>query len=394
MAEERPISASEIYDSIVGGEGTARLGEAVQAASRLRQLLESSIEELGSLAKRTHEGWQGDAGGLAANQAWLLGMTCGSDRHDVDRAAEAIVAQIDAFASVHRRVLPVPPEPPPITTQGLAAYLAGGSDYRADLAAYRASAENNVRAFAQYHEASIVNGASIPTELTPLTVPTTEVVRTDTSTLPAETSSATTEPAIADTSAPHPAREAHDDTPQVSNPVPPEATSDYTRPAASSDGAADSGSTATRVTPARTAGEHSPMSTPAAAAQYPANGKGDASLGNTEPPRGTNDRLADGADKREPVSGWRGNSREVPANPRGGLKGALARPDGRPAAGSQPGGSRGPAGVPLGATGARRGEEDKERKRPAYLLDPDPDETFAGPRERAVPPVVGEHQER
>jgi hypothetical protein len=44
--------------------------------------------------------------------------------------------------------------------------------------------------------------------------------------------------------------------------------------------------------------------------------------------------------------------------------------------------------VPPGARG--KGDEDSEHETPDYLVDPDPDDTFAGDLPRTAPPVIGE----
>lgn len=65
---------------------------------------------------------------------------------------------------------------------------------------------------------------------------------------------------------------------------------------------------------------------------------------------------------------------------------------GRGAAGAAGSAGRGGAnGMPMAPGAARgKGEEDKEKKAPAYLQNPDPDETFGGYTEKPMPPVIGE----
>ncbi|EHR48878.1 hypothetical protein SacmaDRAFT_0577 [Saccharomonospora marina XMU15] len=402
MAEERPISASEIYESIVGGEGIGRLAEAIHAVARLRQFLESSAEQLGAIARQTHEGWQGGAGGLAANQAWLLGMVCGADNHDISRAVEAVTAQIDAFVAVHQSVVPVPPEPPPITADGLTAYLEGGLHYAADLASYRVAAENNVRAFAQYHEASVANGASIPTELAPLPVSTAEIERTD---LPAvapgrlvgaaePTTGPVTEPAATGTATP-----SVPDMPPGTRPV---SSPDTTEPAHGATASAAGDRPVSRHPSMATTVTANPPSVEGSAAppaRHPARtGRGE--------DRGSPGKGKDGAvrrdhglvgrtDGRGPASGRHGSgSPGGQARPPAGPAGQISTSGANRAGGGGVAGHRGVSGVPLGAAGRRQAEEEREHNRPAYLREPDPDETFAGPHERTAPPVLGERPER
>jgi hypothetical protein len=49
-------------------------------------------------------------------------------------------------------------------------------------------------------------------------------------------------------------------------------------------------------------------------------------------------------------------------------------------------------GAPAGGRGGK--DEDKEKKTPAYLQNPDPDATFGGFTEKPMPPVIGENRTR
>jgi hypothetical protein len=53
-------------------------------------------------------------------------------------------------------------------------------------------------------------------------------------------------------------------------------------------------------------------------------------------------------------------------------------------------GSRGTNVAPMGTPVGGRKDEDREKKRAAYLQNPDPDETFGGFTEKPMPPVIGE----
>ncbi|NIJ14326.1 hypothetical protein FHU38_004670 [Saccharomonospora amisosensis] len=404
MAAELQLSASQIYEQITGGAGTDKLAEAQRAAGELRRKLSEYTNELTALAEQVNEAWHGTTGRLAENAALLLAVRSGRDSEELRRAAVALLQQIDAFDTVRRGVVPVPPEPPRISTDGLAAYLSGHASYFEELAAYRMATQNNIRAFAAYHEASVANGNAMPTTVSLAMVPGANIERA------AFTPSAITERNAGDA-------QGAQDTENTDNAD--------TRTALTS--RSESGTSPRRSGESPTRETGTPMDgqfpeTPDGAAASPANQHGPvrvaaspttvavdssstvrlphasetASVESARPtPRGNGDSGGAGFNElvgRGPDAPHR---TPPPPGPRGGLRGASpAQPNGMPPAGGQPGGNRGATGVPLGAASPRRGEDDRERKRPAYLLEPDPDETFAGPHERTVPPVVGDRPER
>lgn len=114
-----PLSATEIYEQVHAGPGTSRLSGAQQAAVELRDQLEDCSDEVRALTTRMREGWQGEASSAAAGAATPL---ADASRHDAELLAvadRAIGDQISAFDNVRNTVVPVPPDPPEMTSQDM-----------------------------------------------------------------------------------------------------------------------------------------------------------------------------------------------------------------------------------------------------------------------------------
>ncbi|EID53941.1 hypothetical protein [Saccharomonospora xinjiangensis] len=414
MVAERPLTAAEIYEQVTGGNGPGRLSTAAEATARLRRALADLAADVRGAAGQADRGWEGEAGRRAALLAMPLALASETDEallRDVDRT---LSDQITAFAGTRDSVVPVPPQPPAPTKEDLVRDLLGGDSYRTKLDAYERDAATNVAAFRSYHQASTVNSGAIPARYAPLSADAAEITLSDAnettgvSVAQTRTSGQTSSPGLftvepASTpasSAPTYASERNTDiprTPKGTTEPEPESTHAAAHtpppPAPSEHHSGPSGPPGRHtVSPTPTGIE--PTGRLAAQGRGPGSGQRDTpGAGGPASRSNRQTNLPPNAHGRTPAA----PPGQQPLPGRGSGAGTAERPGGDVARGGTPptaGGAgstsartaAGPA--PVGTAG-RGGGDDKDRRRPGYLREPDPEDTFSDPLPKTPPPVIG-----
>ncbi|ONF66197.1 hypothetical protein [Amycolatopsis keratiniphila] len=429
-----PLTATQIYEQITGGEGTGSLARAQESAYTLASKHSERLQRITALAQKTASGWQGGASEAAIAATRPLVDAAADDAMHVTIAQNAMTSQTDAFGTTKNSVKPVPPEQPAPTAEDVKALMGGGGTfgYWDRVKAYQADSQHNIDTFASYHSASTANGDELPAQYAQLTDPGGSVTLDE---------GGGGKPAVKGFGDGSDGREHGTGEPYrgPSGPSGPSTPSGPSGPSAPAPGGAqgggpqpgqgpqpsqylgtqhpghqlpDDGTRANSYTPPQT----TPVVPPAANLDFGPTGKPNPAY-NTPgafPPGygpGTSGPGVYGPGGRPPgVPGTTGG----PGATGGPGSGATGRPGGT---GQQPGmGGRSGAGMPGEAMGGRgaagaagsagrggangmpmapgaargKGEEDKEKKAPAYLQNPDPDETFGGYIEKPMPPVIGE----
>ncbi|WP_024876407.1 PPE domain-containing protein [Saccharomonospora piscinae] len=389
MVHETPLTAAEIYEQITGGHGPGSLTNAREAAQQLTRLLEDLAAAVRATAD-TGLGWQGGAGERAALLTRPLSQAAETDSallRDTDRA---VTDQITAFGTVRDSVVPVPPQPPAPTKEDLIVDLLGGNSFEAKLDGYERDAWHNVAAFRSYHQASTANGDTVPVHYTPLRGEGIEITRVeeheraaDPGTGPAASGTADTESSASpDSRAPS--------SPSAVDPGQPEVPASTDRPDGTQ-AAASHTSSPVVTNPSHEQQQPGRPTAPAPPAQHTGSPASAPAVGGA-PPRPAPRTDAPGRTPTTPRTG------SPPPPGRGSGAGAVGQPAASRGGTASPAGTtgaapRGAAGIP--AAGATRGAgEDKDRRRPDYLREADPDDTFRDPLPTAAPPVIGERPSR
>ncbi|MEU3273768.1 PPE domain-containing protein [Saccharomonospora sp. NPDC006951] len=388
MATEGPLSAGAIFWQINAGDGGDQLFAAQEAARKLREELASCADEVRSLGKAIEAGWQGQAGDAAANAATPLAQASTQDSDLLDVAHGSVTEQLTAFGHARHAIVPVPDRP--TMTPG---DLLSSVTYEDRLREHEEIAHANIQAFAAYHQASTTNGETMPSGYTPLTDPGAPIRLADDTGQTQRTGSAATPVAI---TGGHIGR----------TPSTPDGTPRTAATTRSATGPANAATTASAYPP--------PTSTPAQRPerlQFGPTGKPAGGLGAApwfSPASAERPAAARNPGAQVRAGGPRATAGNTgrPGLPVGGRgpaapgKGTGALPS-APAARSapitaSPAPGRSAMGMPMGATTPGRGkdDEDRDRRAPAYLRNPDPDDTFAGPFQQTTPPVIGERKDR
>ncbi|MFF5986180.1 hypothetical protein [Prauserella flavalba] len=430
MATEGPLTAAEIYEQITNGEGPGKLEAARDAATTLRHEFEASADMVAKLAGQIDSGWQGEGGSAAANAAWPLAKASDVDSKYLDIADRAVTDQISAFGTVSNSVVPVSADPPAITADDFVSFMQGENSYQAKLDQYNAESQANVQAFAAYHQASTANGETMPASYASLADLGAPVSLIDSGTGREATAARDTAPApivggvqrapVTGGSVGSP-----QGTPIGSTATPIGQTGSQTGNTPDGDTSSNTGGTPADDGTHAAAYRPQPVNPPVTSQpdyQFGPTGKPinhlNTGTGPWAPPNPyTGYAPAPGAGPRPGTGAGTGTGTgngfarlpgATPGTPGApGQGGQVAPPPGRGTGAGIPGetaarcgtapgtgaNARGATGMPMGAVGGGRGkEEDKERTPPAYLRNPDPDETFAGPVEKTTPPVLGERK--
>ncbi|MER7864470.1 PPE domain-containing protein [Amycolatopsis japonica] len=422
MVAEGPLTATQIYEQITKGEGTGSLSDAQRAAHELTRRHHERAQRLAALTQKTLAGWQGGASMAAVDATMPVVEAAADDVAHLTRAQTAIGSQMDAFGTAKNSVKPVPPEQPAPTADDVKAVMSGSLiGYWSRVQGYQADSQHNIDTFASYHSASTANGDELPAQYAQLTDPGGSV------TLDEGGAGKPTVKGFGDgsdgrehgtgepyrgpsgPSGPHgpstPSGPSGPHTPAPdSGPQPGQSPQPGQYPGPHQPGAQqpDDGTRANSYTPPQT----TPVVPPAANLDFGPTGKPSPTY-NTPgafPPGygpGTSGPGLYGPGGRPPgvtggpgVTGRPGGTGQQPGM--GGRSGAGMHGEGmagRGTTGAAGAAGRGGAnGMPMGAGAGRggKGEEDKEKKAPAYLQNPDPDETFGGYIEKPTPPVIGE----
>ncbi|RZQ64248.1 PPE domain-containing protein [Amycolatopsis suaedae] len=408
MCANGPLTASQIYEQVTGGPGPAKLIDAQTACAQLQMRLHDRSKQVQDLGGTIAEGWQGNAGAAAAGAATPLATAAQHDADLLVTADRAIADQTNAFEVVKSKVVPVPPNPPPITSEDVKAGLLipDMSGYFQKLGQWNAQSQANVDAFAAYHGASTSNGQTMPTVYAPLVDPGgsismaekpggTDGFKGGSSEPPpggpgggVHSGPSAPPPSVPGGSGPQP----HSGPPPASGPVP-NGVSDNTRAASNIPGTDQPGNQQqVRPTPPGTPNlpnnPNYPGMVPGPPGYRGPGAPGGLRPGGFGPGTGGPGGLA---------SGRVGGPGAVPGGPGvggrmtgvGGPEGVAGRPG---AAGAGGAGGRSGAMPMGGAPMAGRGEkeEDKEHQRAPYVKGEDPDELFGGDIVKPVPPTIGE----
>ncbi|WP_037308350.1 PPE domain-containing protein [Amycolatopsis orientalis] len=418
-----PLTAAQIYEQVTGGEGTGSLSEAQVRAYNLTKRHHERAQRLTALTQKTMAGWQGESSRAAADATKPVVEAALDDAMHLAVAQAAITSQMDAFGTAKNSVKPVPPQQPAPTAEDVVGILEGNGGYWDKVKSYQADSQHNIDTFSVYHSASTSNGDELPAQYAQLTDPGGTVTLDDGSSgKPAAKGfgdgsdgrdrgigepyrgPGTGEPVPGGpgTGGPNvggPQPEQGGPRPGQSGPQPVQPGTHLPQP--------DDGTRANSYTPPQV----NPVVPPAANADFGPTGKpintfnqpgtlppgytpfGPGTGGTPGSPGG---RTAGGPGSpggyRSGVPGGPGGTGQPGPGGRSGT-GAPGQPmGGRGTAGSAGAAGRGGAnGMPMAPGAARgKGEEDKEKKAPAYLQNPDPDETFGGYIEKPMPPVIGE----
>ncbi|GAB3506001.1 PPE domain-containing protein [Amycolatopsis cihanbeyliensis] len=417
---EEALTPAQIYQQVTGGAGTERLSAAQEAAAKLRRRLEERADRVMRLGGKVQEGWQGEAGEAAANAASPLARAAMQDADHLAEADSGAGEQAGAFDRVRSTVVPVPPKPPELTPQDVVDGLSTG-DFGAHsrrLAEYNAGSQTNVAAFGAYHQASTATAQTYPAAYAPMADPGGSVGLTESGT--GGTDSGISRPQSspgpvvggsvgASGGAPRSTDTGSGERVQPPPTVNPPGDGGPSGPAPSDSTAPRTGTDSTRAAAASTPPPPVPggqdgyrfgptgtpvnnLNTNTGAGPHSGTTIGPIGTGTENRAPGTGGYRSGGG----PGAGGPGAGRPG-AGPGGGrFTGALPPGEGgtvRGGASGTPGaaGTRGTGAMPMGAGAGRgRGAEDEERKRPDYLKDPDPDDTYGGTEGKTVPPVIGE----
>ncbi|MFJ8910270.1 PPE domain-containing protein [Amycolatopsis sp. NPDC102389] len=425
MVAEGPLTAFQIYEQITKGEGTGSLSDAQRAAHELTRRHHERAQRLAALAQKTLAGWQGGASMAAVDATVPVVEAAADDVTHLTRAQTAISSQMDAFGTAKNSVKPVPPEQPAPTAEDVKAVMSGGLvGYWSKVQGYQADSQHNIDTFASYHSASTANGDELPAQYAQLTDPGGSVTLDEGGAGkpaargfgdgsdgrehgvgepyrgPSGPSGPSTPSGPSGPSAPAPGAAADTGPQPGQEPQPGQHHPGHQQP--------DDGTRANSYTPPQT----TPVVPPAANLDFGPTGKPNPTYNTpgafppgygpgTSGPGVYGPGTGGGRSPGVPGGGFRGG---VPGGPggtgqqpgMGGRSGAGMPGEGvagRGTAGAAGAAGRGGAnGMPMGAGAGRggKGEEDKEKKAPAYLQNPDPDETFGGYTEKPMPPVIGE----
>ncbi|MEU8413645.1 hypothetical protein AB0C24_12700 [Amycolatopsis japonica] len=410
-----PLTATQIYEQVTGGEGTGSLAKAQEDAFILASKHSDRLQRITALSQKTASGWQGGASEAAIAATRPLVDAAADDAMHVTIAQNAMTSQTDAFGTAKNSVKPVPPEQPAPTAEDVKAVMGGGLvGYWSRVQGYQADSQHNIDTFASYHSASTANGDELPAQYAQLTDPGGSVTLDE---------GGAGKPAVRGFGDGADGRE-HGTGEPYRGPSGPSGPSTPSGPSGPSAPAPDSGPQpgqgpqpgphqpgAQQPDDGTRANSHTPPQTtpvvpPAANLDFGPTGKPSPtySTPGAFPPGygpGTSGPGVYGPGGRPPavpggpgVTGRPGGTGQQPGM--GGRSGAGMPGEGvagRGTAGSAGAAGRGGAnGMPMGAGAGRggKGEEDKEKKAPAYLQNPDPDETFGGDIEKPTPPVIGE----
>jgi hypothetical protein len=410
MLPEGPLTAAQIYEQVTGGEGTRSLSDSQRSAYDLTKRHHERMQRITSLSRKTLGGWHGAAGSAAADATTPLVEASYDDAAHLARAQGAMTAQMDGFGTAKNSVKPVPPEQPAPTAEDVKGLFEGKGGYWDKLNGYQADSQHNIDTFASYHSASTTNGDELPAQYAQLTDPGATIAMDDggASKPPAkgfgdDPGGSGRDPGIGERgiSGPGPGGPGTGG-PGAAGPQPgqsgPQPGTGFPQP--------NDDTRANSYTPKPV----NPVMAPAANLDFGPTGKpiNTVNTPGTYPP-GMGPFGPGTGGGQGPNSGPGGRMPGGPGGYRGGVPGGAAQPGmgmGRGTGAGMPGeamGGRGTAGtagaagrggasgMPMAPGAAKgKGEEDKEKKAPAYLQNPDPDETFGGYDEKPMPPVIGE----
>lgn len=415
------MTGRTIYENFVNGVGPDGLSASAEMVRQVAEEYDDEGTAIRQLTARMEAIWQGDAAGAASRGAGPLVAEHDAAGSHMLTAQDLNGRQAGSFGDARNSVVPVPPEPTapdPWSTFNLPGEAATFRDQVTD---YNAANQRNVDVMRGYGDAAVYNTTNMPLSYGALSGDQAGIV---------------VDSGVSGTDGSRGAGSASIDGPRgggsgvverATNGAHTAGSPSDTGGLAGGDGSVGPGGASTDgrqpVPQETTPGGFTP--TPSAPPGQIPVGLGGGGSGTAPSPAGGSapftgfgplggGGLGAGPDGRGPGSGPGGRGPGVPgsggrgtgAPGSGGLGGRAGGgephgPGGRPGpgspAGTVAGGPRtsvrggGMSGMPMGAGGRGRGEDDLERRSPSYLREDDPESVF-GTDEMTAPPVIGEDE--
>ncbi|MGB3442314.1 MAG: hypothetical protein WBA97_26530 [Actinophytocola sp.] len=383
------LTPHQIYEQLTNGPGSGRLSDASDAASQEWQREEDRAREIRALAADMKSGWDGQAGDAAHGAAGPLAESAlvGAVRLHISK--ELLNRQTEGFHSASNSVVPVPEEPPESTV--LNDVIPWETDLDKEIRSYQSDAQHNIDVFGRYDTTSLGHEEPLAREYSTITSAGGEIsVRGPGGTSDSDGYSDSGEDGLSGD--PEPGEDGSGDggasggSPGVGSRV---------------DGHGVPGGTQTsQVSPSTTPGPgvvpH--MSQPGPTTSSPVGLVGAGPVVGAAPPGtggGTGGPVGRGAGPGSGAVGGRGGSagggpgvRGGPGAGAGALAAEQAAQRGGLAGASGGRGGAGMSGVPGGAAGRGKGDEDSEHQR-KVLIEADPESTF-GNELLTAPQVIGD----
>jgi len=372
------MSGQDIYDNFHNGTGPEGLSASAAIVNELAGRYQERAQQVQRLRSRMEAAWQGPAAGAANRGLGPLVTEHDESGHALRTAQDLTGRQAGSFGKARDTVVPVPPSPGEVNPLAVLTDPAATATYFQQVAAHNQAAQHNVDVMNGYTGASDYNTERQPSSYGELAADHAGVTITSPDTIDAE-----------DYRVPSGGDSDQNGPPAPSSSDNVESTGgsgvDSATPAPSPSGQHVQATTTpgsvvpatSTVTPAMATGRPVsgvPMTGSGVGVGGGQFGGGGAQLGGGNPgglPRGGNPGAA-------PRGGFPGGG------PVGGQPGAA----GRATAGR---GGAGFGGVPVGG-GRGRGEDDTERKAPAYLEGGDPEDLF-DTDQLTAPSAIGDEDE-
>jgi len=369
------MSGDEIYRNFRQGAGAEGLSTSASTLNELVVRYQQRAERLAQLRSRMEAGWQGTAADAAHR-----GLGPAVDEHEkageaLFTAEELTIEQAGSFDNAKNSVMRVPPEPAKVDPLSLMLNPEGQQSFWDQTAERQQAAQHNVDVMNTYSTSSEVNTDGQPDTFGELVgdQSTVEVSGPDSGgSIDSDDYRESTSDSVPPDSAPWPG-----------------SSGDAAPPATDSDLGTNSGASNGTATDATTPGGYTATPSPVGATTPQPGSDTGAGL-----PRGTSGGgfstgLGIPLDGRGVGLGGPRGGAGLEA-PRGGQAGAPGRVAPGAVTSTGPGrGGMGFGGMPVGG-GRGRGEEDTERKTPAYLEGGDPEELFDTDLLTAPPAIGGE----
>lgn len=382
------MSGQDIYDNFQQGPGADGISSSAAMVNQLADRHQERAKQLHRLKVRMESAWQGAAAGAAQRGLGPLVTEHDLSGHALRTAQDLTSRQVGSFGDAKNQVVPVPPAPGEVDPLVVLTNPGTAATYLHQVAEHNQAAQHNVDVMNGYTGASQYNTDNQPSsygdvvdDQAVITIASPDTIDSGESTSDDGSDDSTPRPGSGGDLA-------------------------HRRPAGGADepGVRPDVSTEPGIDPGALVGMTRPDTyPPPTGPTSPAPGT-DAGLVQPRPAPGGG--ITPGVGVGIPVDG-RGS---VGGGPRGGAVGGAPRgggvgngAGGQPAATGRtslgataatgPGrGGIGFGGAPVGAGGRGRGEEDTERKAPAYLDGGDPDDLF-DTDQLTAPPAIGDEDD-
>ncbi|MPZ84082.1 MAG: hypothetical protein GEV28_28280 [Actinophytocola sp.] len=388
------MSGQDIYDNFQQGAGADGISSSAAMVNQLSERHQDRAERLTVLKARMESAWQGAAAGAAQRGLGPLVTEHDLSGHALHTARDLTSRQAGSFGDAKNQVVPVPPAPGEVDPLVVLTNPGTAATYLQQVAAHSQAAQHNVDVMNGYTGASQYNTDGQPASYG-------DVVDDQAGITIGSPDTIDSEESTSDSGSRDPAPRPGSGGDLAYRPPPGGAGESGARPDASTEPGTGPGTSAGTTRP-----DSYPVTPPPTGPASPAPGT-DSGLGQPRPAPGGG--ITPGVGIGIPVDG-RGSGG---GGPRGGAVGGAPRGGGvgsgagvgagQPAATGRTGpgvaaatgpGRRGVGfgGAPVGAGGRGRGEEDTERKAPAYLEGGDPDDLF-DTDQLTAPPAIGDEED-